>query len=661
MGAPKKVVIIGGGIAGMSAAHELVERGFEVEVFERKTVPGGKARSLRASPGSGLSLFGVRAKIPPVVTSHPPLPGEHGFRFFPGFYKHVVDTMARIPYGASTVAQNLVDTTEIHIAPFDRPSFMLPARFPRDIDDLKADVFAVISALAGRAGVALDDTLFFAAKMWQFLTSCEERRLVEYEKTNWWDFIEAPSRSIAYQKFFGNGITRSLVAAKARRASTKTIGDIFVQILSGVLLPGVAADRVLNGPTNDVWIEPWLKYLKQRGVKYHMNAEVRSIRCERGLVRTITVATGIGPNREVSADYFIGALPIERMTALLTPALLASDPSLANLHALSEYTEWMNGVQFFLTEDVPLAKGHTIYVDSPWALTSVSQPQFWKDFDLKTYGDGHVQGLLSVDISDWDVKGFNGKEAQHCSRLEIALETWRQLKRSLNVGGEVLRDDQLHSWFLDPDIDDRDADEDPSTPRLDTNSEPLLVNYVDTWRLRPEAVTRVPNFFLASDYVRTYTDLATMEAANEAARRAVNGVIQAARATAEPCRIWNLHEPEVFLPFRAFDRVRYRKGLPWDDESMGFVRSLLGLAERVVSITGADCSDSPIRSVQESVRHILGSAPDVVALRGQGRSEASVAPHDKMRGTASDKHVTDVAADARASSDQGLRRLRIVR
>ena len=32
----KKVIIIGGGVAGMSAAHELVERGFEVEVYEKK-------------------------------------------------------------------------------------------------------------------------------------------------------------------------------------------------------------------------------------------------------------------------------------------------------------------------------------------------------------------------------------------------------------------------------------------------------------------------------------------------------------------------------------------------------------------------------------------------------------------------------------------------
>jgi uncharacterized protein with NAD-binding domain and iron-sulfur cluster len=39
----------------------------------------------------------------------------------------------------------------------------------------------------------------------------------------------------------------------------------------------------------------------------------------------------------------------------------------------------------------------------------------------------------------------------------------------------------------------------------------------------------IPNLFLASDYVRTHTDLATMEGANEAARRAVNGLLDAAQ------------------------------------------------------------------------------------------------------------------------------------
>ena len=45
--ARKKVLILGGGVAGMSAAHELIERGFDVEVYEKNPIyPGGKARSV---------------------------------------------------------------------------------------------------------------------------------------------------------------------------------------------------------------------------------------------------------------------------------------------------------------------------------------------------------------------------------------------------------------------------------------------------------------------------------------------------------------------------------------------------------------------------------------------------------------------------------------
>src|ERR1043166_3714286 len=93
-----RVAILGGGVAGLTAAHELAERGFEVVVLEARDIPGGKARSLPV-PGSGT---GGRAD----------LPAEHGFRFFPGFYQHIPDTMRRIPFGHNaTVYENLTETT----------------------------------------------------------------------------------------------------------------------------------------------------------------------------------------------------------------------------------------------------------------------------------------------------------------------------------------------------------------------------------------------------------------------------------------------------------------------------------------------------------------------------------------------------------------------
>ena len=97
----KTVAVLGGGVGGLSAAHELAQRGFKVTVYESRDAFGGKARSMDV-PGSGT---GERVH----------LPGEHGFRFFPSFYRHLVDTMERIPRGArpedGSVAGNLVPTT----------------------------------------------------------------------------------------------------------------------------------------------------------------------------------------------------------------------------------------------------------------------------------------------------------------------------------------------------------------------------------------------------------------------------------------------------------------------------------------------------------------------------------------------------------------------
>src|SRR4051812_45980485 len=103
------VAVLGGGVAGMTAAHELAERGFSVTLYERRDTFGGKARSIPV-PGTG-------------TDGRSDLPGEHGFRFFPGFYKHVTDTMTRIPFGDTgrSCYDNLVATSRILLARAGRP------------------------------------------------------------------------------------------------------------------------------------------------------------------------------------------------------------------------------------------------------------------------------------------------------------------------------------------------------------------------------------------------------------------------------------------------------------------------------------------------------------------------------------------------------------
>jgi len=173
--AKHSVAILGGGVGGLSAAHELAERGFAVTVYERNAVFGGKARSLVVA-GSG-------------VAGRKDLPGEHGFRFFPGFYKHVTDTMSRIPFGSrgANCRDNLVLATRILLAREGKLDPIWIARFPETLDDFRTAFFALFDKL----DIPHDEIAFFVTRLLALATSCEERYQEEYEQIAFWNFIGA--------------------------------------------------------------------------------------------------------------------------------------------------------------------------------------------------------------------------------------------------------------------------------------------------------------------------------------------------------------------------------------------------------------------------------------------------------------------------------------
>jgi uncharacterized protein with NAD-binding domain and iron-sulfur cluster len=198
------VAILGGGVAGLSAAHELVERGFDVTVCEARDIPGGKARSL---PVKGSGTDGRRD-----------LPAEHGFRFFPGFYRHLPDTMRRIPVPGQNggVADNLVAAERVLVAQAGgRNELISAAHAPSSFDDL-ALVTSFLLEWTTRLGIPPHRHVLFMERLLTLLTSCDERRYGQWEHQSWWEYTDAERRSVAFQKFLADGLTRTLVAARAR-------------------------------------------------------------------------------------------------------------------------------------------------------------------------------------------------------------------------------------------------------------------------------------------------------------------------------------------------------------------------------------------------------------------------------------------------------------
>ncbi|MFK0153122.1 FAD-dependent oxidoreductase [Streptomyces sp. NPDC090493] len=553
----KRVAVLGGGVSGLSAAHELAERGYEVTVYEYYDALGGKARSMDV-PGTGTG--GRR-----------PLPGEHGFRFFPGFYRNLPDTMRRIPFpgNANGVHGNLRNgTEELFARDSGRPDLHFPLRrvtTPPAPGDLTPSWIRdqVLSVLDLGTRLPAQEAAYFADRLLVHLTSCDARREDQWEKVAWWDFIRAGEMSREYQVLLGIGQTRNLVATRAEVASTRTVGRVIIEalILWGLLGRGMDGDadvdRVLNAPTSEAWIDPWETHLRSLGVEFVLGTEVREILYDGGRVAGVRVAARDGSRqRTVTADHYVCALPVEHARATWGAALRAADPQLGRCDALK--TDWMTGVMFYLRTPTPVVHGHINCLDSPWAVTGIGQAQFWdvRDFS-RDYGDGQVHECLSTIVSEWDKPGIlYGKTARECTKDEIVAELWAQLKDGLNDSGRTtLRDEDRLGWFMDPAVTGLGGPD----PR---NREQLLIHPTGTLYHRPSARTAVPNLFLAGDYIRTDVDLATMEGANESARRAVNALLDADGSGAERCRVWELFRPPELEPLKRVDEVRYRLGLP---------------------------------------------------------------------------------------------------
>lgn len=599
------VIVVGGGVAGLSVAQELMERRFTVHVYERRDVFGGKARSW---------------DVQDPQTQHR-YPAEHGFRFFPRFYRHLIDTMSRIPFGSEvwppifrrSVRDNLMECSEALLTWSGHPEFRFGTWFPRSWSDWRQ----LIETAREVNGLGLDDgeIRLFMQRVWQLMTSCDQREANDYERISWWEFVEAKGKSNEYQNFLVGGITRNLVAAKPKVASARVGGKIFSELMFGLMRPGKSNDRVLCGPTAEVWIKPWCDYLTaSRLVTLHKNAAVTGFTCKDGRIDSVRVVVDGQPSLR-RARYYVLSVPVERAWALIKRGVFELDHTLDVINRLSKDAQRMAGIQFYLRNRLDVAQGHVSYVDSMWALTSICQAQFWST-DLKGYGGGRLKDVLSVDISDFETEGrFVKKPANLCTPDEIKTEVWEQLKKSLNGRQEVLRDDDLMYWHLCSNCTSPGSDEDR-----------LLVNTKNSWWKRPEAYTRIPNFFLASDYVRTNTSLATMEAANEAARRAVNAILDLARSERvagrdfSHCQIWTLYRPRVLARFRNRDARRYAAGQPWDEAKVdGAYRVAYHAAvwlSRCLGISGRQIERAIPRKLRRARRRALALAsPDATQAR----------------------------------------------
>lgn len=607
-----KVVVLGGGIAGMTAAHELLVRGFEVELYEASAELGGLAKTqwhLKTIDGKELKL-----------------PGEHGFRLFPSFYRHVGDTMKRTPAepgSSSTILDRLLPTKTQGVA-FEGDKLQ-SIRFERTMPRSSEAISRGIMRMLFQMRLEMRDMYRFQTKMVQYMTSCSERRLAEYERQSWWDYLDGDTFSERFQRYLSS-VPRALVAMDAKRSDGRTQSNILLQHMMDHLSAGTTVDRVLDGPTSARWIDPWGNYLKELGAKI-----IYEHRAEELLTDRLGKITGVKIRdlrtkklSEVEADYFVVALPIRVLQQQLLKRAHAEEDALKQKHGnpalfrLLEYpldraTALLSGIQYYLEQDISIIPGHVFLPDSAWGLSLVSQAQFWGDDFRRKWGAGKFGGIISVDIANFDEpfeiqiseKKKVTKKARDCEPEELALGVWQQIHRAFDAPEKMQRsridvydNDALErrEWRIPANMPPYYIDDLLTLPGGGGTAAEVLINPPSSYALRAGPVeeysVHLGKLVFAGTYMQTHTGLPTMEAANESARHAVNAILEEMDHAAERCVIWPVEgaEPRDLDPLKELDRLLFQRGQKHFMEILGIDALVTSMMPRGDSLPEGELS-----------------------------------------------------------------------
>ncbi|MFL6248876.1 MAG: FAD-dependent oxidoreductase [Thermoanaerobaculia bacterium] len=514
--------ILGGGIAGLTAAHELVRRGFSVDVYERNPIAGGMARTKNAGP-DGLSL-----------------PVEMGWRGYGAAYHNLFEIMREIPAGEGrTVRDNL-----------KRLRCVNPAN-----DDTTDTVNAILSLTSHT--LTTRERWVVLNEVFRSFTSCNQR-LEQRDDVSWSEAV--------YHRPAG-------LSEKGYKYAVHSLGPYLGYTSERCNVSGVTAfaERQLSvapnfeffqatAPTSEAWFDHWIADLRQRGVRFHFNARVVDIVPADETIESVVIHNGSGL-QTIRSDHYVCALSIEAIAALVE-----SRPHLNALRDLVPLAQRghqiMLSVQYFLDRRVDLDYPYTVHgvylPDSPWAIMIQAQAGAWEgNVDLPARSEGRVRDVWSVGICVTDRPGIRiRKSFVDCTPAEVEEEAWAQVLASEGLvaaarpeGGGTLRDVQVAGFYM--------WDSFAVTDGKLQSWEPRWTNNTGTLRLRPGNRTAFANLWLAGAYTRTDIEIYCMEGACESGRRAAAAIADGVQVRRHPRTM-----PLLFGPLRLLDRFLLSLGLP---------------------------------------------------------------------------------------------------
>jgi uncharacterized protein with NAD-binding domain and iron-sulfur cluster len=251
----KSVGIVGAGIAGLTLALELQERGFAVTLYEAAERPGGKAGSTRTSNGW------VR---------------EHVNKNYSAHYYCLPETLGRIPCGdGTTILQRLVPAQNSWCQFADGSEVRLRGKMGMTRQERGAEAQRFVAALA-KQGVPPATTARFLYRHARLVWMCEARREEELSGQTYAHYVGAegglPNAGLLLQLI---EITAAANPAGPARAAAEQTLRIFGRAFNPHGFSSMINN--LDGPSDERLIAPWLAHLQSLGVVVRCNCPVAAV------------------------------------------------------------------------------------------------------------------------------------------------------------------------------------------------------------------------------------------------------------------------------------------------------------------------------------------------------------------------------------------------
>lgn len=331
------VVVIGGGLAGMTAARQLAGRGIRVVLLERTGRLGGKA----GSEEHGGRRF------------------EHGYHVFPAWYPNVRGILADI-------GVRLVDFDRYHYLEAGRFPRLVTVRGPSDLASLLHNVFHGLLPWH-------QTLLFFGATLDLLSRSLSQKRLLDrisqigVLREAWYITDEVAELNQE------NMLKASAIPAYDMSAMTaKKVGAFWARRASPFL-------SVLPGDLQATFIEPYAALLGrgENPVDVRLGADVVRLEVEGGRIGAAITAKG----ERIAADAFVLATPFEVARRLVDAEVFALDPSLGNMHWLE--AQPMAALHVRLRRRLPgVPREHVFFHGGQFGLSFIDVAQVWPDHDV---------------------------------------------------------------------------------------------------------------------------------------------------------------------------------------------------------------------------------------------------------------------------------------